>query len=333
MPQLIKILSLDGGGIRGVIPATVLAELERLTGRRTAELFDLVAGTSTGGILALGLAKPDAEGRPQYAAPELLELYTKEGGRIFRQTGLKRLFGGEWLADKLVAVDNLFGPKYGERGLEEVLAEKFGDTRLKDAVTEVLVTSYDLQTRTPWFFRRRRAQEDAQYDFPMAFVARATSAAPTYFPPQRFDAPTGPEGLVDGGVYANNPTMCAWVDAYKAWGRDVELLVVSLGTGQRTKPIPHRAARGWGIAKWAKPVLDVVFDGVSDTVDHQMGILCPTRYYRFQTELPEGVGAMDDASDEHVAGLTAAAEALLAAEGGRLRDLAAQLQAFAEVPA
>jgi patatin-like phospholipase/acyl hydrolase len=336
MPQLIKILSLDGGGIRGVIPATLLTEIEQRTGRGIGELFDLVAGTSTGGILALGLTKPDEEGRPAFAAYELLELYTSEGGLIFAGSFWHRIFSIDWVADRFVDLDGLFEEKYDEQGLEGVLARRFGDTTLSEAVTEVLVTSYDLQTRTPWFFARHKARADAAYDFPMKFAARATSAAPTFFEPARLDTPTGPEGLVDGGVFANNPTMCAWVEALKLHGPNVETLVVSLGTGQRTKPLPYAKAAGWGLANWAKPILDVVLDGVSDTVDHQMDQLCNRdggvrRYYRFQTELPDGVGAMDDASPEHVRQLQAAAQSIVREQGDQLDDLCAQLVAFAEV--
>jgi len=309
MPEFLKVLSIDGGGIRGIIPATVLAEIETRTQSRIAELFDLIAGTSTGGILALGLAKPakDDPSRPQFAASELANLYLKEGKRIFARSPWHRF----------TSLENLLDEKYDAKGLETVLKEYFGDTMLSEAVTETLITSYELETRQPWFFARHKAREEAGFDFPMRFVARATSAAPTYFEPEELTA-TKPHGsLVDGGVFANNPSMCAFVEMKKLAPEPDDVLLVSLGTGQHTRPIHYGEAKGWGLAMWAKPILDVVFDGVSDTVDHQMKVLCresnagDPRYYRYQTELNVGSDDMDNVTATNLAALKRKAEELI----------------------
>jgi patatin-like phospholipase/acyl hydrolase len=105
----------------------------------------------------------------------------------------------------------LFGSKYGLRGLDSTLHSYFGDSRLKDAITEVLITSYDLESRDSWFLARHKARTDADSDFAMRDVARATSAAPTYFRPKRLSSKPA-TAMVDGGVFANNPTMCAYVE-------------------------------------------------------------------------------------------------------------------------
>jgi uncharacterized protein len=327
MKDILKILSIDGGGIRGVIPATVLAEIEDRTGAQIADLFDLITGTSTGGILALGLVRPNGGGRPQFAAAELAELYEKEGKRIFERS----------LWHRTLALDNLLDEKYPADGLESVLEEYFGDARLKDAVQEVLVPSYELETREPWFFARHKAQADPQKnDFAMRYVARATSAAPTYFEPLELDTMKPPGGFVDGGVYANNPAMCGYVEAKELHPDAEEVLVVSLGTGQHTRPIHYEDAKGWGLALWAKPVLNVVFDGVSDTVDHQMKILCrdsdegDPRYYRFQTELDRGSDDMDNATATNIAVLKDKARELIDQKADELEKLCSELTA--EVP-
>src|SRR5262249_33636810 len=158
--------------------------------------------------------------------------------------------------------------KYEASGLETVLTKYFGDARLKDAVTEVLVTSYELETRQPWFFARHKARSDPAFDFEMRFVARATSAAPTYFEPEELTETRPHGGLVDGGVFANNPALCGYVETKDLHPDHDDILVVSLGTGQHTRPIHYADAKRWGLALWAKPILNVVFDGVSDTVDH-----------------------------------------------------------------
>ncbi|MCX6620040.1 MAG: patatin-like phospholipase family protein, partial [Acidobacteria bacterium] len=151
-----RLLSIDGGGIRGLIPALVLAELERITAAPCASLFDLIAGTSTGGILALGLVKG-------YPASELAALYENEGATIFSRPPGRRLFSIFGLAEE----------KYSSAGIESVLEKYFGSARLRDALTGVLVTGYEIERRIPFFFRSARARQDAAWDFPMKAVARA----------------------------------------------------------------------------------------------------------------------------------------------------------------
>lgn len=322
MPQPFRILSIDGGGIRGLIPALVLAELERQTGRAVADCFDLIAGTSTGGILALGLAAPGQGGRPRYSAQDLAGLYLQEGTRIFDEN----------LWRHLTNPMGLRAAKYPSDGLEGVLKQYFGETRLKEALTEVLVTAYDLEKRDAFFYRRRRAQEDARYDVPMRVAARATSAAPTYFEPALVPWPGERDVLVDGGVFANNPAMCAYAEAWQTLGKTgrsaEDLLLVSLGTGLYAKPYRYEEARGWGVAGWARPVLDVIFDGVADTVDYQLRQLLPARedgtprYHRFQADLDAGLSEMDDTSPEHLEGLRRAAEGILKRQAAEVEALA-----------
>jgi len=329
MAELLRVLSIDGGGIRGVIPAAVLTEIETRTGKQIAEMFDLIAGTSTGGILALGLVKPRTDGRPQYAASDLGGLYEKEGHRIFDRS----------LWREIAALDNFIDEKYPADGIEAVLKEYFGDAKLSEAVTETLITSYELETREPWFFARHKARENpGEDDFPMCFVARATSAAPTYFEPEEVPTMHPHGGLIDGGVYANNPAMCAYVETKKLHTDADEVLLVSMGTGQHTRPIHYADAKDWGLAMWAKPILDVVFDGVSDTVDHQMSILCrdsdagDPRYYRFQTELTLGSDDMDNTSAENMDRLKRQARDLIAAKSNDLDKLCRELTVKAGSP-
>jgi patatin-like phospholipase/acyl hydrolase len=326
MDRPFKILSIDGGGIRGIIPALVLTELERRTERRIATMFDLVAGTSTGGIITLGVTKPGSDGQPEYAASDIAELYSKRGKKIFSTTILHQLSSAWGLLDE----------KYPAGEVEKVFAEYFGDARLKDALTDVLVTAFAIELRSPWFFRSRRARTEPERDFPMTKVARATSAAPTYFEPLRLDGEGKDEGtswgLVDGGVYANNPTMCALVEAQTAYeAKDV--LVLSLGTGEPTAGIPWKDAKDWGLAGWARPLLDIVFEGVSDTVHFQVEQLCPPlggerRYYRFQVPLPElktQIDDIDDASDATIAKLQEVADQLIRDSDAELDRLCSAL--------
>ncbi|HUQ92918.1 MAG TPA: CBASS cGAMP-activated phospholipase [Bryobacteraceae bacterium] len=306
-----KILSIDGGGIRGIIPAIILAKIEKLTGKATARIFDLVAGTSTGGILALGLCKPDPLGQPQYSAEDLVSLYEAHGQTIFDKPSWRRLFG----------------QKYSASGIDKVLDQFFGETRLRSALSRVLVTSYEIERRTPFFFRSVNARRDRQYDFRMKDAARATSAAPTYFPPLKIECSGRSDyyALVDGGVYANNPAICALVEARKLFHND-ELLVVSLGTGALTRPLHFHQAKGWGLARWAKPLLEIVFDGVSSTVDYQLRQLLPRRqYYRFQPTLQPSLQEMDNTTPSNLRDLKLLAEETLRARAADVADLCEML--------
>src|SRR5580658_7606193 len=264
---MIKILSIDGGGIRGIIPAMVLAEIEKRTKRPIARLFDLIAGTSTGGILALGLSIPKNPPAPLYAASQLLEIYVRDGTRIFSRG----------LAHKAAAFGNLRRAKYPAAGIEQVLLEYFGNSRLSDAATDVLITSYEIERSFPFFFRSAIARERSDYDFPAREVARATSAAPTYFEPMKLLTGTFTDyyTLIDGGVFANNPAACALVEARATHPEASDFLVVSLGTGALNLSLSYAEARTWGVARWAVPLLNIVFDGVSSTVDYQLRQLLP----------------------------------------------------------
>ena len=213
---LYKILSIDGGGIRGVIPAVLLTAMERTTGRPICHLFDLISGTSTGGILAVGLSTPKGSGRgrisksPKFTAADLLKLYEDRGRDIF-----KRSF---W--DGVTSLGGLTDEMYPSSGIEGVLNEYLGNHQLKNALSEILVTSYEIEQRQPYFFKRHRARErnnSVQRNHYLRDVARATSAAPTYFEPARVLPVSGSEAhvrhLIDGGVFANNPALCAYSEA------------------------------------------------------------------------------------------------------------------------
>jgi patatin-like phospholipase/acyl hydrolase len=259
LPEQLRILSIDGGGIRGLIPARILAELEERVQKPCSDVFDYIAGTSTGGILAAGLACPDpARGGPKFRARDLAELYRKEGATIFSRS----------LCHEIEALGSLLGPKYPARGRERVLHEFFGEARLGEVRTRILLTAYEIERRSPFFFKSWRAG-DPGYDFLLRDVAAATSAAPTYFPPSRITARDGRSyALVDGGVFANNPTLCLLSDVWHQHP-GAEVLVLSLGTGNLDEPIEYARARGWGLAGWARPLIATLIDGVSDTVDYE----------------------------------------------------------------
>lgn len=301
----VRVLSVDGGGIRGIVPALVLADLERRTGRRAAELFDLIAGTSTGGLLALALTRPDA--RP---AEELVDLYVEEGPRIFGRPLLRRIrtLGG------------LIEERYATGPLQRALERYLGSTRLSDALTDLLLPAYDLHAREPHFFKSARAREDPSTDALMVDAGLATSAAPTYFEPVLLRE----RSLVDGGVFAANPAMSAYAEV-RRHSPEAEIFLVSLGTGEQTRRIAHEEARGWGQLDWVRPLIDVIFDGASDAVDYQLRQVLDGGYVRIQTVLDEASDALDDASAANLRALRRQGERLVAERAADLDAIAARL--------
>jgi len=293
-------LSIDGGGIRGLIPALVLAFIEKATGRQTADLFDLVAGTSTGGILGLALCMSDKDGQSAYTAGKMASLYTENGRKIFSRSFWKGVSSVGGLADE----------KYSHYPLEDVLLNYFFDETLPTALAPVMVSAYDLENRKPFFLKSWQGSGVLMRD-----AARATSAAPTYFEP----ALVAGKALVDGGVCVNNPGLCAYAEARRMWPEESDFLVVSLGTGENTRPIYFRDAKDWGLVEWAIPVLSVIMDGVSDAVDYQLRQILDPNYYRFQTRLDVASDDMDNASAANLSALKTEARQLIEAEEASLQ--------------
>src|SRR4030095_12766106 len=180
----IRILSVDGGGIRGIIPGTILAELEEIlqrrskTGRKLGEYFDLVAGTSTGGILSCIYLMPGDDGKAKYSAQDAVDLYIKNGEAIFDRTP----------AQKNSSVGGILHQTYSQEPLYELLTTYFGDATLDKLIRPSLITAYDITDRCAIFFTSADARTDAIYNFYVRDVARATSAAPTYFSPAHLES-------------------------------------------------------------------------------------------------------------------------------------------------
>jgi hypothetical protein len=293
--------------------------MEGRTRRRTAQLFDLVEGTSTFGILALGLTVPKSAAAPLYTAGQLLEMDEREGPRIFSRSAWHRL----------IACGNLTREKYPNEGIESVLWEYFGDARLSGAAADVLVPSYEIEHSFPFSSR-----------VPMPATARPTNfqrAPPLALlpPPPPTSSHESPHRyqprslrLIDGGVFANNPAACALVEARSTHPDAADFRVVSLGTCELNHSVPYDTAKNWGAVQWAIPVLDTVFDGVSRTIDYQLRELLPNlpgqcqRYYRFQTTLDGGNFRLDNASLANITALKGLAGDLVERESATLDQLA-----------
>jgi uncharacterized protein len=278
-----RILSIDGGGIRGIIPVVLLERLGAAAGAPAwLDSVDLIAGTSTGGLIALALAAGKS-------LADIREMYTGKGGEIFDRS-LWRVIG---------SLNSLIAAKYELENLKRVVEPFLGrSTRLSDLRKRVLIASFDLDSggRHP---HARTWKPKLFHNFPgpdsdgeqLAWrVGLYTSAAPTYFSP--FD------GFVDGGVYAANPSMCALAQTQDprtpVATRIDEVVMLSLGTGISLQHIAPKSP-DWGDVQWIEPLLGIMLDGVSGIADYQCRQILRDRYHRLAPVFPLGTAVKMDA--------------------------------------
>ena len=315
-----RILSIDGGGIRGIIPGQILVALEQklqqisgIPDMRIADAFDLMAGPSTGGILTcLYLCPEGAARKPRFSAQEAVDLYLQNGDNIFDISVFKKIGSMGGLQDE----------KYSADALEQTLKNYLGDLKLSDLLKPCLIPAYDITRRQAHFFNSADyITKGSAGDFYLRDVARATSAAPTYFEPANISSLNRQVyPLIDGGVFANNPTMCACVEAFNSNPElnISDLKVLSLGTGEVDKSYHYSEAKSWGIVGWIGPVLDVMMSGASETVDYQMRKLFnsagyPDQYLRLQLDFQDFSdvdSAMDNATEKNMRALERAGQKL-----------------------
>jgi len=278
----VRILSIDGGGIRGIIPATIINYIEKQLQLKThnpfariSDFFDLIAGTSTGGILTCIYLAPKDEDKyiksAKFSAEEALDFYVKEGYNIFNASKIsnwKRLWG----------LSN--ATEYSPKNIEDLFKDKFGDLLMEDLIKPCIITTYDMKSKASYFFNSREPLE-LKRSFYVRDVTRSTSAAPTYFPPAKIKNLITNEEMVniDGGVFANNPSMCAYAEARNTTFPEREIdkpsakdmLILSLGTGGGSFSLPDlNKSSKWGVLNWAKSIPEIMMDGSVDTVAFQM---------------------------------------------------------------
>ena len=294
-----RILSLDGGGIRGLLSARILQEIENRTGQPIHEMFDLIVGTSTGGILAAGLTRPE---KP-CSTEELVNLYYDRGHEIFKKSILKN-------------ITSLFGwtdEKYDASSLEEILNELLGDSELQSTKSDIILTTYDIEKRQPYLFKTRKAREKYSRNHLLRHAARATSAAPTYFEAFLLDNSKWHfekyrRVLVDGGVFANNPSMIGLSEALASGSKIDDILLCSIGTGLSDFALPYEKAKNWGMIDWVKPLISVMMDGMADSADYHARMLLPDsgsdqKYFRFNGLLKNSSDDLDNVSRSNILGL------------------------------
>ncbi|HHV32904.1 CBASS cGAMP-activated phospholipase [Caproiciproducens sp. LBM24188] len=316
---MIAVLSIDGGGIRGVVPAAILSELEQQVGKPISKIFSIIAGTSTGGIIASVLSVPNQNGNPKFTAEDVRLAYEQFGGNVLKRKQLHtlRTLGG------------LTGPRYPDGPLEHFLKQYLGNVHLHSSVTKLLIPAYDMVTCTPWFFKTTYASLHRSNldDPPLWQVARATAAAPAYFRPFEI----GSHCFIDGGVFASNPALCAYAEACNAYPNEKDFLVVSLGTGEHQKSHSFHEIHHWGVVNWLIPLWGVLMNSSSATVNYQMkALIRKDNYYRIQVPLDEASSNMDDSSPENIRHLQSLARAQIRQHAGQFQQLCQILRQIPE---
>ncbi len=316
MAKKIRILSLDGGGIRGIITGVILKYIEEQLQKldnpnaKIGDYFDLVAGSSTGGLLTALILSPDNSKKAKFSVEAALDLYAKKGDSIFNVSF--------W--DQMINPFGLFNEKISQNNLEKQLREVFGNQELKNLIKPCLITSYDIYSRKAKFFCSHEAHS-ALENFYVKDVCRATSAAPTYFEPAKIKSLYGQEFvLIDGGVYANNPALCAYAEARKIAFSKVlldeskidypdinDMIIISVGTGEVLKPYSYEKFENAGKIKWISPLIDILLSANAETVHYHITKMYETlgprnqkNYYRLMPDLKNASPEMDDTSKKNI---------------------------------
>ena len=276
---MFRLLSLDGGGIKGAFSASVLAALEEDTGQAIAEHFDLITGTSTGGIIALGLGLG-------MSARDILKFYAESGATIFPNTSLVQRTRG--------VVRQFFKPKHSHTALRAALHGVFGERKFGESKSRLVIPTYDAIAGRI-FLLKTAHHERFKYDIntPAVDVALATSAAPTYFAAAPF--PTHKDArYVDGGIWANSPVLVGVTEAVRFLGIPLECIdVLSIGTTTTPFNIARHARSG--LVQWNAGLVALMFEGQMEAALTQARLLLNGRVHRINVVSREGEFALDDA--------------------------------------
>lgn len=299
----VAILTIDGGGMKGIVSAIVLMRLEKYLRAYSkdetaslADYFDLVAGTSTGSILTALLLCPNENGKAKYHASDALELYLTKGKKMFRKR-------------PLYPVNTLFGlckSKYTNESFKQELDSFFHDLKISELLKPCMIVTYDMATRKTLFLNSISSRLHPERDIRVTDAVLASCSAPTYFPPvctKRNERCT--DCLIDGGVAANNPAMSALVEALKLpRAKTIEdTYLFSVGNAAKFNPYSCEKASHWGIVEYALPVLNIMMEASEEVVDYQVRKLYESynlsnHYLRIEAVTHQKVPTMDDTSPQ-----------------------------------
>ena len=263
-----RILSIDSGGLRGILPLMALKFIEEKTGRRIGDVFDFIAGTSTGGLIACGLSRP---GGPM-SVDDLINFYLDAGPRIFRSSRLNKIRG-------------YFRPEFDSRKMKVLLEETFGEMMLSECEMPVMVPAYDKKYHTTIFFKSRTALQWPRRDIRIVDMLMGATAAPGWFNDYKVMWEGIPRVLIDGGVFLNSPAMSAYIEvtkhseAYKPG----PISILSLGTGTASIELSNNP----GQLGLIRPISGLMLSGQQMAVNYQLREVLGSDFMRVNTHIPD----------------------------------------------
>ncbi len=271
------ILSIDGGGMRGIIPAAILSYLEEKIHEitkdkrlRIGNLVDFVAGTSTGSIIgAMMLIPGESKIYPKYKMSEIVQMYFDFGETVFKRNfwhNIKTIWG-------------LFGPTFPTSNIETPLLKELNHHKLKELIKPCLFSGYDIEKRRVVLYTNKDDTEKYA-EYYLKDVVRGSTAIPSYFSPARFQEGVNVNTIVDGGLFANNPSLVAYIEVSKTLFKGQyetkkynphDLIIISLGTGEfQQKPYLYKKVKNWGKIAWLMPVINCLLSSHSEVTNYEM---------------------------------------------------------------
>jgi uncharacterized protein len=326
----ITVLVVDGGGIRGIIPAHVLKYIEKKSGQPISKLFDLMGGTSTGTIILSGLAAPDKEGKPRFTASEELNFYNNE---------IPKLLQAEWYHSLLTA-DGLFSPSLNSSVIEQQLRDGLGPkTAMRDSLTNVFFNAYSVDPDQPITF----TSWGPNSDYLMYQVVLGATATPGMFSPVKVHNVEEKKSykLVDGAIYVNNPSTLAYVEATKLFGHK-KMVMVSIGTGRLVKDYSFANSAQWGLLQWLarSRAVNLLVAAENEFSTDQVSSMIQAmhrekevKFYRLNIEIPASLSDPMDASPENVKLLNKVGKKLVEKNKKRLDKIISELLKSQHLPA
>lgn len=322
-----RILSIDGGGIKGIVPAVVLLHLEKLLKQlsknqnsRIHDYFDLFSGASTGAIIIAGLLSPDKNNHPKYSPEEILDLYLENGHIIFNSSFFQ----------EIKSVSGIVNVKYDPEGLESVFEKYFGKSELKGLLKPSLIPVYDLSRGKNYFFRQQKALTSPRHNFYVKDLLRGATSALSYFPPAQISTVNDREHrcFIDGGVFANNPALSAYAE-FRYHNSNLhakDTMMLSLGTGRKTTNLDCEVTANWGAAEWLYQGSYLTSNAVASASDYQLNAVYDNKpnYLRLDASFDdEQISSMDNTDKEYLDYLISLGESIV-------KDKQSEINAFAE---
>lgn len=296
------ILSIDGGGVRGIIPAIILKYIEDRIDTPLCKKFDVIAGSSTGAIIAAGLSVPNHLGAPLYRAYDIINLYKYSCNRIFQRSIFRQIF----------TLDGWIGPKYSKKYAKKLYKEIFENHYISSTLTEIMIPALDVRSNKVHFFSTFRGKEGL--DYPLYKVILAATSAPTYFPSVKITLNLRTYEYVDAGCAINNPSVDSYILAmYKTKNSNSNnFLILSLGTGSSILGTEKRFLTRQGKLDWASNLIGLVMNASSHLSEKRSSFFFDLHnsfqnkkenYFRIQVELPHSCSYLDNCSEENLKNL------------------------------